>query len=201
MLPTDFDGILLFPMGWLERLFDVISPWCHSGIIRALCSVCIITINPLLPSTPEPRNRTQGPMESTELPGAGAVCQMEFHAKPSLARCGETWPQSAAWTPGVHLFGEALRGHRALSRQLTACLGPQSGWLLAASHRNWEEKTLQKQYYFPSNFYDPEGWLCCMIPHRGRIKYHNIMCMLCTRSYHFWHRKGRWLAPAIARRC
>lgn len=39
-----------------------------------------------------------------------------------------------------------------------------------------------------------------MITHRGKIKYNNIMFMLCTRSYYFMHHRGRWLALAIARR-
>lgn len=40
-----------------------------------------------------------------------------------------------------------------------------------------------------------------MITHRGKIKYNNIMFMLCTRSYYFWHSGGGWLALANARRC
>lgn len=72
----------------------------------------------------------------------------------------------------------------------------------------WQQTTesrSRKQYgsniIFYLILYHPEGWLCWMITHRGKIKYNNIMFMFCTRSYYFWHRRGRWLALAIARRC
>lgn len=40
-----------------------------------------------------------------------------------------------------------------------------------------------------------------MMTHRGKIKYNNIMFMLCTGSYYFWHHGGRRLALVTPRQC
>lgn len=84
-------------------------------------------------------------------------------------------------------------------------LGAHSGCSWQANHKYGKEAQYGSNTICYLIVCNPEGRSRWVMTHRGKIKYNNIMFILCSRLYYFWHHGGRqldclWSLPGSAQR-